>query len=468
MSLRGVLFSNRAAVSSASALTQKPRAHSLDDSCRRSIVPSPRPRGRGHSRRPASSSPAPAARRRPRAMCCSRPAMARPACRISAPSARSCAPPWCARPSSACRTSRRGCSASPTTWTGCARCPTTCPNQEMLRGHLGKPLTAHARSVRQRIESFGASQQRAAARASSTASASSTSSSQLDRLVQSRAASTRRCCSVLRALRRGHGGHAADPGRGAAADLFARSCRSRPRPAACCRCRSGQDDADGRHDRLSRRGRHPGRGAGHRRPLQAAMEARLGDALVRARRRLRDVGQGPHPVGRAQRNRICRILGGRPPEGFNYELFLDEKGKKISKSKGNGPQRRGVAAPMRRRRAWRCSCSRSRGAPSGSISTSSRAPSTIISRSSRSSRPRTPAKRWRTPPGTSMTARPPGRRGCRWVLRHAAQSRERRAYRGQGRAVGLHQPLRAGRHAGNGAAISTGWSAMRWPTTATS
>src|SRR5436190_11795242 len=25
-----------------------------------------------------------------------------------------------------------------------------------------------------------------------------------------------------------------------------------------------------------------------------------------------------------------------PPEGFNYELFLDEKGQKISKSKGNG------------------------------------------------------------------------------------------------------------------------------------
>ena len=33
---------------------------------------------------------------------------------------------------------------------------------------------------------------------------------------------------------------------------------------------------------------------------------------------------------------IRRILGGRPPEGFIYELFLDEKGEKISKSKGNG------------------------------------------------------------------------------------------------------------------------------------
>ncbi|MBR0690433.1 lysine--tRNA ligase [Bradyrhizobium manausense] len=33
---------------------------------------------------------------------------------------------------------------------------------------------------------------------------------------------------------------------------------------------------------------------------------------------------------------IARALGGTPPEGFNYELFLDEKGQKISKSKGNG------------------------------------------------------------------------------------------------------------------------------------
>jgi len=35
-------------------------------------------------------------------------------------------------------------------------------------------------------------------------------------------------------------------------------------------------------------------------------------------------------------NKICRVLGSQPPEGFNYELFLDDKGQKISKSKGNG------------------------------------------------------------------------------------------------------------------------------------
>lgn len=35
-------------------------------------------------------------------------------------------------------------------------------------------------------------------------------------------------------------------------------------------------------------------------------------------------------------SKICRVLGVNPPEGFNYELFLDQEGKKISKSKGNG------------------------------------------------------------------------------------------------------------------------------------
>jgi lysyl-tRNA synthetase, class I len=35
-------------------------------------------------------------------------------------------------------------------------------------------------------------------------------------------------------------------------------------------------------------------------------------------------------------SRITRILGADPPAGFNYELFLDENGQKISKTKGNG------------------------------------------------------------------------------------------------------------------------------------
>jgi lysyl-tRNA synthetase class 1 len=37
-----------------------------------------------------------------------------------------------------------------------------------------------------------------------------------------------------------------------------------------------------------------------------------------------------------QSGKIARVLGAKPPEGFNYEMFLDENGEKISKSKGNG------------------------------------------------------------------------------------------------------------------------------------
>ncbi|MDX2145132.1 MAG: lysine--tRNA ligase [Rhodospirillaceae bacterium] len=35
-------------------------------------------------------------------------------------------------------------------------------------------------------------------------------------------------------------------------------------------------------------------------------------------------------------SRICNILGGVPPANLTYELFLDDQGQKISKSKGNG------------------------------------------------------------------------------------------------------------------------------------
>ena len=35
-------------------------------------------------------------------------------------------------------------------------------------------------------------------------------------------------------------------------------------------------------------------------------------------------------------SRINKIIGGKPPNNFTYELFLDENGEKISKSIGNG------------------------------------------------------------------------------------------------------------------------------------
>ena len=65
------------------------------------------------------------------------------------------------------------------------------------------------------------------------------------------------------------------------------------------------------------------------------MEARLGDALgalgVDYEMAGKDLIDSVKLSGQ-----ICQVLGGEPPEGFNYELFLDENGQKISKSKGNG------------------------------------------------------------------------------------------------------------------------------------
>ena len=43
-----------------------------------------------------------------------------------------------------------------------------------------------------------------------------------------------------------------------------------------------------------------------------------------------------HIEGMRLSGAIAKELGGAQPEGFNYELFLDDKGQKISKSKGNG------------------------------------------------------------------------------------------------------------------------------------
>ena len=42
-------------------------------------------------------------------------------------------------------------------------------------------------------------------------------------------------------------------------------------------------------------------------------------------------------------SQIVRALGAEPPAGFNYELFLDEKGQKISKSQGQRPDHRRMA-----------------------------------------------------------------------------------------------------------------------------
>ena len=75
---------------------------------------------------------------------------------------------------------------------------------------------------------------------------------------------------------------------------------------------------------------------------------------------------------------LCAPSAARQPEGFNYELFLDEKGQKISKSKGNGLTIEEWLADASPEVARAVHVSEARPPPSVSTSTSSPARSTII------------------------------------------------------------------------------------------
>ena len=101
---------------------------------------------------------------------------------------------------------------------------------------------------------------------------------------------------------------------------------------------------------------------------------------------------------------ICRALGATPPEGFNYELFLDEQGQKISKSKGNGltiDEWLRYASPE----SLSLFMYRDRGRRSVFTSTSSRARSTTTSNSSRATSGRTSSSACPIRSGTFIPAR---------------------------------------------------------------
>ncbi len=68
-------------------------------------------------------------------------------------------------------------------------------------------------------------------------------------------------------------------------------------------------------------------------------------------------------------DRICEILGGRPPEHFTYELFLDDEGPEDFQVLGQRPVDRRMADLCRRPKACRISCISSPRPPSGCIST---------------------------------------------------------------------------------------------------
>ena len=110
------------------------------------------------------------------------------------------------------------------------------------------------------------------------------------------------------------------------------------------------------------------RDAGHRRALQAAMEARLGDALGRARRRLRDVRQGPDRLGEAVgRDRARARRRSRPKASTTSSSSTRRARRSPSRRATASPSRNGCATRARSRS--RCSCIASRRPRSGSIST---------------------------------------------------------------------------------------------------
>ena len=174
-------------------------------------------------------------------------------------------------------------------------------------------------------------------------------------------------------------------------------------------------------------------------------------------------------------SQIVRALGAEPPAGFNYELFLDEKGQKISKSKGNGltidewltyasPEslslfmfQKPMAAkrlyfdvdPAHRRRLPRLSRRLSAAGMEGAA------------RQSRLARP------FRRAAG-ARDARARAGGADLGLLRHAAQSRRRRQQRQSGGAVGLPAPLRALGDRRKPIRGSTGWSITPSPISAIS
>ena len=158
--------------------------------------------------------------------------------------------------------------------------------------------------------------------------------------------------------------------------------------------------------------------AGHRRPLQAAMEAGLGDALGRARRRLRDGRQGSDQFGEAVRAKsAARSAACRRKDSITSSFSTRTARRSRSRRATASPSTSGCATPARR--ACRCSCIASRRRRSGSISTSSRVTSTSISNSSTPISGKARRSGWQIRSGTFTAAR--RRKADNPVtLRHAA------------------------------------------------
>ena len=217
---------------------------------------------------------------------------------------------------------------------GLRKVPDNVPNKEMLASHLGKPLTPDSRSVlATNIRRSAPTTMRGCARFSTPST--STTSSPARPITTRRASSTPRCCACWSASTRSWRSccRRLREERAATYSPFLPIC---PRtgvvlqvPIVAHDVKAGTVSYD--DPETKERVTLPVTG-GHCKlqwkPDWAMRWFALGVDYEMAGKDLIDSVK--------LSGKICAALGGLPPEGFNYELFLDDKGQKISKSKGNG------------------------------------------------------------------------------------------------------------------------------------
>ena len=217
---------------------------------------------------------------------------------------------------------------------GLRKVPDNVPNKEMLAAHLDIPLTSVPDPFSNEYPSFGAPQQCAAARVPRSVRLR-LRVRELDRLLQGRQV-RRDAAEDARAAREGDGDHAAVAARGARRDLFAVPADLPAHEARCFTCRSSRTTRRTARSPMT----IPRRPSASRIPVTGGhckLQWKPDWAMRWAALGVDYEMSGKDLIDSVKLSaKICSAIDGTPPEGFNYELFLDEKGQKISKSKGNG------------------------------------------------------------------------------------------------------------------------------------
>ena len=349
---------------------------------------------------------------------------------------------------------------------GLRKVPGNVPNQEMMRAHLDKPLTSVPDPFSNEYPSFGAANN-ARLRAFldrfgfayEFVSATETyKAGRFDAMLLKMLAVYDEVMAIM----------LPSLARGAPADPIRPSCRSRPTSGAVLQVPILERNVDAgtivfrdpdNGDKLTEVPVTGGSVKCQWKADWALRWAALGIDYEMSGKDLIEFGQAVEPHLHA-----CSAPSRRT--GFNYELFLDENGQKISKSKGNGltidewlayasPESLSLFMFQKPRAAKRLYFDVIPKAVDEYFTFLDAYP-----RQADDQRLGNPV--WHIhsgkPPAIDMPI----------TFSHAAQPRQRLQRPRQGRAVGLHPAPREGRDAGDAIRSSTSWSAMRCATTTTS